>query len=110
MAETDPNTPSNTTRPSVAIDWEQCLRLLEDSDMTDAQKREFIETVWSIVTAFVDLGFDLHPVQQACGQDPGNEAPTTIDVVALLQASGAQESEPVCPSLLDGKQEKETSE
>ena len=37
--------------------------MLEASDLTDTQKQEFVETLWSIIVTFVDLGFGLHPVQ-----------------------------------------------
>ena len=59
--------------------------MLEESDLTPAQQKELIETLWSIVVAFVDLGFDLHPVQQNCGEgrDPLAEGPP--DVVTLIE-------------------------
>ncbi len=56
------------TRPTLSIDWELYGRYLEESDLSDDQKREFLETLWSIVVSFVDLGFGLHPIQQACEQ------------------------------------------
>ena len=55
-------------RPALTIDRELYEKYLEDSDLSDAEKREFIETLWSIMVAFVDLGFGLHPLQQACEQ------------------------------------------
>ena len=60
--------------PSLTIDWQAYAAMLEESDWSDAQKRELIETLWSIVVAFVDLGFGVHPAQQACGQ-PGIQPP-----------------------------------
>ncbi|WMS43117.1 hypothetical protein RDV64_01550 [Acuticoccus sp. MNP-M23] len=38
--------------------------LLEGSDLTEAQKGQFLEALWSIIVAFVDLGFGVHPLQQ----------------------------------------------
>ncbi|MCF6200383.1 MAG: hypothetical protein L3J67_13540 [Hyphomicrobiaceae bacterium] len=55
--------------PNLTIDWELYGAYLEDSDLTEAEKREFIETLWSIVVSFVDLGFGIHPLQQACEED-----------------------------------------
>lgn len=52
--------------PALTMDWEEFAHHLEDSDLSDDQKREFIETLWSIVIAFVDLGFDV----QSDGDDP----------------------------------------
>jgi len=60
--------------PALSIDWDLYLAHLEESDLSDAQKREFIQTLWSIVVSFVDLGFGTHPLQQArpdeCAQLP----------------------------------------
>jgi hypothetical protein len=68
--DTEGQTPSQTY-PTLSIDWDLYGECLEESDLTDDQKREFIETLWSIVVSFVDLGFGIAPTQQACEQ-PSN--------------------------------------
>lgn len=75
---------SSNTRPSLSIDWEVYAALLEDSDMTMAQQRELIETLWSIVVIFVDLGFDLNPVGQICGENALLDDEALPDVVDLM--------------------------
>jgi hypothetical protein len=35
----------------------------EMTNLSEVQKREFLEALWSIVIAFVDMGFGVHPVQ-----------------------------------------------
>jgi len=47
------------------FDPDDFVHFLTDCDWTEEQKREFIEELWKIITQFVDLGFQLHPVQQA---------------------------------------------
>ena len=37
--------------------------------MTDAQKEEFLQALWSIIVNFVELGFGVHPLQEVCGQN-----------------------------------------
>ena len=71
-------------RPSLSVDWELYAAMLEESDMPIEQQKELIETLWSIVVGFVDLGFDLHPVQQICGQsdDPLSDDPP--DLLSLI--------------------------
>ncbi|MCV6547729.1 MAG: hypothetical protein OIF56_10685, partial [Cohaesibacter sp.] len=32
---------------------------LDESDLSDAEKREFIETLWYLMVSFVDLGFEV---------------------------------------------------
>ena len=61
--------------PTVTVDYEKYERYLAGTDLSDDQKREFIAALWQIITAFVDLGFGVHPVQQAqntCGKLPEN--------------------------------------
>lgn len=53
---------------AVSIDWALYGSYLEESNLSDDQKREFIETLWSIVLSFVDLGFSLDPNQGGCEQ------------------------------------------
>jgi len=53
--------------PTLTIDWELYGKYLDESDLSDAEKRAFLETIWSIVVSAVDLGFGVHPVQQAAG-------------------------------------------
>ncbi|MGX1499817.1 hypothetical protein ACSSV1_004877 [Labrenzia sp. MBR-25] len=70
----DGRTVSASPAPRLAIDWDFYMNLLEESDAPDEQKRELIQTLLNIVVAFVDLGFGIHPLQQAqdkraCGQN-----------------------------------------
>ncbi|PHR55170.1 MAG: hypothetical protein COA47_14330 [Robiginitomaculum sp.] len=66
-------TAGTATAPALTIDWELYGKYLDESDLSDADKQAFIETLWSIVVSFVDLGFGVHPVQQASGDDWGQE-------------------------------------
>ena len=69
MTETKNNSNRSDLPPTLSVDWEAYGAMLDASDVPEGQKRELIETLWSIVTSFVDLGFGVHPVQQACGED-----------------------------------------
>ena len=66
-------------QPGLRFDWRDWAPYLDDDGIPDDQKRELIETLWSIVTAFVDMGWSLNPTQQICGQD--------IDLKAVLDAA-----------------------
>ncbi|MEA2950937.1 MAG: hypothetical protein QOJ96_457 [Alphaproteobacteria bacterium] len=61
-----PAAPNTTIRqaPALTFDPEEYRHFLADCDWTDAQKDEFTEALWGIVLNFVDLGFDLNPVQK----------------------------------------------
>lgn len=84
VPEDDHGPPKSANYPALEIDYELYMKMLEDSEWSDDQKREFIETIWSIVVSFVDLGFGVHPVQQAqaeCAQvedHSGNEAGSLV--------------------------------
>ena len=70
--------------PALTIDWDLYGHYLENSDLSDDQKREFIETLWSIVVGFVDLGFGIHPLQRSCGQNDEMPILDCADVVGLI--------------------------
>lgn len=66
------------TKPKLAIqfDAQEFAHFLDETDLTEDQKRAYIQTIWTIVLQFVDLGFGIHPIQtalgpQACGQFDG---------------------------------------
>ena len=71
--------PATTPPPALRFDWRDWLPYLEDADIAEDQKRELIETLWAIVTTFVDMGFQLNPPRQSCGQE--------IDLTAALHTA-----------------------
>jgi len=72
-----------TAPPRLSIDWEAYLPFFEDEDISDEEKRELIEALWSIMVSFVDLGFGIHPVQQHCGKDVSLADLPVVDVLNL---------------------------
>lgn len=65
----DDDIPLSPSYPTLTIDWDLYGEYLQDSDLTEDEQREFIQTLWNIVVAFIDLGFSIHPMQQACEQN-----------------------------------------
>ena len=65
------------------VDWEVYAEALANSEMNEQEKKEFIEMIWSIVVSFVDMGFDVHPVQQVYEQSKIDNEPL-IDTEAFL--------------------------
>ncbi|KIC41579.1 hypothetical protein RA27_10100 [Ruegeria sp. ANG-R] len=59
-----------SSKPIVRVDFHKYQAFLDGADMTDAQKEEFIQALWAVIVSFVEMGFGVHPVQQACGK-PG---------------------------------------
>ena len=102
MTRADTKSPPKTEReseeqdaayPALEIDYALYERLLAESDWSDEQKREFIDTLWSIVVQFVDLGFGIHPLQQAGAPVDIPEEflpPDLADVIELDESSNEQ--------------------
>jgi hypothetical protein len=53
------------SNPASHEDLREYLAFLDDTNLTEAQKIELLRTLWSIMSAFVDLAFGTDPVQQA---------------------------------------------
>ena len=61
--------PNNLSqRPSLTIDYDLYWHYLENSDLTDQQKRDFLDEMWSIIVFFVKFGFNVNPLQEAVDQ------------------------------------------
>lgn len=90
--QADPNTKAR----QLYFDWEEWLPYLAESDTTDAEKRAMIEALWSIVIAFVDLGWEVGDTPpETCGQ--------SLDLTAALRSAVVDShecSKPDDPSIL----------
>jgi hypothetical protein len=82
LAETM-NKVANASRHSrLEIDLDHYQSYLDDPALTPDQKEEILGALWTIITAFVELGFGVHPVQQACGKHE-----TTLDLTAKSEST-----------------------
>ena len=84
-------TPSQST--ALMIDWNMYEKYLEGSELSEVKKRELLETLWSIITSFVDLGFDVHPVQQVCGKDAKKDGLPPPDSKAVIELTTINQEE-----------------
>lgn len=50
--------------PNLQVDLDCYQTFLDDAEIDDTMKEEFIEALWTVVVSFVDLGYGVHPVQQ----------------------------------------------
>lgn len=57
--------PDHPHYPRLEIDYELYDEYFEGSGASEEQKRAFLDTLWEIMVAFVDMGFGIYPVQQA---------------------------------------------
>lgn len=80
------------TRPVVTVDYKRYAHLLEDSDLTEEQKVQLLQALWTIIVEFVSLGFGVHPLQQvkdACGKPDGNSSRPERDDSDQIECSDA---------------------
>ena len=68
--------------PALTVDLDEFIHFLEDTNWSEDQKAEYLQTLWGIMVSFAAMGFGLHPVQpqrsedeEACGQLPKPPAP-----------------------------------
>ena len=55
---------AGSTASRLAFDKEKYLPELEGTDLTEEQKIEMLQALWSIMEAFVDLGFGVNSIHQ----------------------------------------------
>ncbi|MCP4933237.1 MAG: hypothetical protein GY927_03315 [bacterium] len=85
---------ATTPAPALTIDWDLYGQYLEGSNLSEAEKRETIEALWSIVVSFVDLGFGIHPAQLATADcceridDKPNSGP--LDAGSVVECSSTK--------------------
>ena len=76
LAETMNKVASASRHSRLEIDLDHYQSYLDDPALTPDQKEEILGALWTIITAFVELGFGVHPVQQACGKHERTLDPT----------------------------------
>ena len=87
------------SRPVITLDVSLYEAYLAESGMSDNQKHEFLEALWSIIVGFVDLGFGIHPVQQALEAGSREPAPESDELDAALATPFQKEENKNMPSL-----------
>ena len=55
----------STERLALTLDLETYLGQLEDWNIPDTQKAEFIKTFWELLLSIAQIGFEIHPAQLA---------------------------------------------
>ena len=101
MTEKHSQTQADTPhRCALAFDAQEFCHFLADCDWTEAQKREFVEELWKIIVGFVDLGFDLHPIQQVIDRTETLEEDSStvlgLDNLEILKPKDAMRDRTVC--------------
>lgn len=96
MAKNNKNTDSDnlselpsaaSDKPVITVDYDRYAHYLDGTDLTDEQKQEYLQALWSIIVEFVSLGFSVHPLQQAenaCGKFEENSSNSALEATDQL--------------------------
>lgn len=69
--ENDTNNEARRSFPVITFDYELYAHYLDDEDLTEEEKEEFLRSLWNLIVEFMSLGYEIHPVQhaqEACGK------------------------------------------
>lgn len=58
-----------STKRVLTVDVTKYDKYLEGSGLSADQKEAFLRATWTFVMAFVELGFEVHPLQEVWGKD-----------------------------------------
>ena len=102
MSEELNNHGKGASIPTLTVDWRAYTHFLEESDLTETEKQEFIETIWSIVVGFIDLGFKVESPVSSCGKDAEANVTAEREMVTSLmdewkKVSGKCGTKQTCP-------------
>lgn len=53
--------------PVITVDYEAYAHFLDDAELSEAEKRALLQSLWNVIVDFVSLGFGVHPLQQVQG-------------------------------------------
>ncbi len=85
--DTSPQTPAERPPPKLIFTWEDWLPHLADTDATEEEKKALIEALWSIVIAFVDLGWEVGGDTEAPHKSGEKTCGQTTDIKTALAAA-----------------------
>ena len=87
-----------TSPPTLVLDAEKLQeyqKFLDESDMSEAEKDEFIQTMWHLVCEMILIGFRIHPLtpeneKNTCGK-PSETGRTPPLLSPAMLESGVEE-------------------
>lgn len=87
---------------TISIDYECYGHYLENAGLNDAQKREILDALWTVIVGFVDLGFEVRPGTKSLDGDSGS-------MVALQDQFSKTKSIEAAACALNGRGAREES-
>jgi len=72
---------------NIEIDYDLLGKELEGSDLSEDEKKEFIDCICWIMLSFVDLGFGIDPTQQALQAGNSKRTSTSLPFLDIIMDS-----------------------
>lgn len=61
--------PGASIKSILSVDVDHYQSMLDEPGLSDAEIKEQLEALWLIMVSFIELGYEVHPLQEVCGQD-----------------------------------------
>lgn len=83
-----------TVNTSAEPDYDRYAPYIDDLDLSLSEQRELMGVVWSIMTAFADMGFGIEPTQLICGwiEETRRKVPKTSSDAVKWEGSKTQQT------------------
>jgi hypothetical protein len=66
-------------RPALTFDFRRYQKYVADAGLSEAEEREYLQTLWDIVISFVDMGFDVHVTTETKEIRLEADSPSVVD-------------------------------
>ena len=87
------NSFDQSAKRTMTVDVERYQKYLDGSHMTAAEKEEFLQSLWTFIIGFVELGFGVHPLQEVCGKDAGTVSGSAKDAMDAVSSDKTKQEE-----------------
>lgn len=79
--------PNSPPRRALTLDVERYQRMLDTADMTEGDKAEVIKALWNLVVCFMDLEYEILPLEN-CGKDGEQAKAVNPECWSVLSSEG----------------------
>ena len=79
--------------PTISIDYARYERFLADSNLSEAEKVQFLDTLWNIIVSFVDLGIGVHPLQMTYPDVDSKAENSSVRNEAVIEKKSSQKKQ-----------------
>ena len=79
--------------PPLTFNTDDYRQYFDGLELTEQQRQELLGTLWCIIVQIVDLGFRVHPIQQASETDGKTDDWNLVHILEHICASDSENDE-----------------